>query len=198
MTQQVHMTAADRRDSLIDAAVRTIRTNGLLDSSTRTVAAEAGVSTGLMHHYFASYDELLSAAFEKVAAEELHRARGVVADLPTATDQLDALVTEFQPAHDQWQFQWWIDAWSSSPNHPAVQSTAARLNNQWRELIEEILTDGAATGEFDCPDPRGSAWRLLALLDGLTIQVVAQTAGPGRADVEEWAHHAARLETGRA
>ena len=38
----------------------------------------------------------------------------------------------------------------------------------------------------------------LALLDGLTIQVVAQTDGPGRADVERWSHHAARVETGLA
>ena len=53
-------------------------------------------------------------------------------------------------------------------------------------------------GQFECPDPRASAWRLLALLDGLTIQVVAQTDGPGRADVEAWSHHMARVETGRA
>ncbi len=198
MTNQVHMSAGDRRESLIAAAVRAIRSNGMLESSTRTVAAEAGVSTGLMHHYFTSYDDLMAAAFERVAAEDLQRARELVGSQKTPAERLDAIVDEFQPAHDAWQFQWWMDAWSSSARHPAVRDIAARLNAGWQQLIEEILRDGVAAGEFVCPDPRASAWRLLALLDGLTIQVVAQTAGPGRSDVEVWSRRAARVETGRA
>jgi AcrR family transcriptional regulator len=192
------MSASDRREALVAAAVRAIRANGMLESSTRTVAAEAGVSTGLLHHYFDSYDDLMAAAFERVAAEDLHRAREVVLSHPTPSEQLDAIVTEFQPARDAWQFQWWMDAWSSSARHPAVRDIAAQLNAGWQRLIEEVLREGMQTGEFACPDPRGSAWRLLALLDGLTIQVVAQTDGPGREDVERWSMHAARVETGRA
>jgi len=191
------MSAGDRREALIAAAVRAIRHNGMLESSTRTVAAEAGVSAGLMHHYFDSYDDLMAAAFERVAAEDLQRARAVVGGLDTPSEQLDAIVSEFQPARDAWQFQWWMDAWSSSARHPAVRDIAAKLNAGWQGLLEEILRAGVAAGEFDCPDPRASAWRLLALLDGLTIQVVAQTDGPGRADVEEWSHYMARVETGR-
>ncbi len=177
--------------------MRTIRANGMLESSTRTVAAEAGVSTGLMHHYFDSYDELMAAAFERVAAEDLQRARDLVASIDTPTHRLDAIVSEFQPARDAWQFQWWMDAWSSSPRHPAVREMAAKLNGGWQQLLEEVLQQGVTSGEFVCADPRASAWRLLALLDGLTIQVVAQTDGPGREDVERWSHYAARVETGR-
>ena len=198
MTGQVHMSAGDRREALIAAAVRTIRANGMLESSTRTVAAEAGVSTGLMHHYFDSYDELMAAAFERVAAEDLQRARDLVASIDTPTHRLDAIVSEFQPARDAWQFQWWMDAWSSSPRHPAVREMAAKLNGGWQQLLEEVLQQGVTSGEFVCADPRASAWRLLALLDGLTIQVVAQTDGPGREDVERWSHYAARVETGRS
>lgn len=198
MTGQVHMSASDRREALVAAAVRVIRSNGMLESSTRTVAAEAGVSTGLMHHYFDSYDDLMAAAFERVAAEDLQRARDVVAAHKSATGKLDALMTEFQPARDAWQFQWWMDAWSSSARHPAVRDIAAKLNSGWQKLIEEVLRQGMEDGEFACPDPRASAWRLLAMLDGLTIQVVAQTDGPGRADVEKWSMEAARAETGRA
>jgi AcrR family transcriptional regulator len=197
MTSQVHMAASDRREALVAAAVRVIRANGMLESSTRTVAAEAGVSTGLLHHYFDSYDDLMAAAFDRVAAEDLQRARDVVAAYSTPTEQLDAIVTEFQPARDAWQFQWWMDAWSSSARHPAVRDIAAKLNAGWQRLIEEVLREGMQTGEFACPDPRASAWRLLAMLDGLTIQVVAHHDGPGRADVEKWSMEAARAETGR-
>lgn len=198
MSNQVHMSASDRREALIAAAVRAIRSNGMLESSTRTVSAEAGVSTGLMHHYFDSYDDLMAAAFERVAAEDLQRARDLVEALATPTQRLDAIVSEFQPARDAWQFQWWMDAWSSSARHPAVRDIAAKLNSGWQGLLEQILREGTETGEFVCADPLASEWRLLALLDGLTIQVVAQTDGPGREDVERWSHHMARVETGRA
>ena len=57
---QVHMSAGDRREALIAAAVRAIR-GGNAGVQHRTVATEAGVSTGLMHHYFASYDDLMAA-----------------------------------------------------------------------------------------------------------------------------------------
>lgn len=54
MSTQVHMSASDRREALVAAAVRTIRAHGMLESSTRTVAAEAGVSTGLINNYFSN------------------------------------------------------------------------------------------------------------------------------------------------
>ena len=75
--------------------------------------------------------------------------------------------------------------------------TAARINRGWQALIEEILADGAATGEFVCPDPGASSWRLLALLDG-DHPGRGPDRRPGPADVEKWSYHAARVETGRA
>jgi hypothetical protein len=52
-----------------------------------------------------------------------------------------------------------------------------------------------AAGEFTCPDPDATAWRLTALLDGLGVQVtVHKVATNGR--LLDWVRAAAAAELG--
>ena len=44
--------------------------------------------------------------------------------------------------------------------------------------------------------PGVAAWRILSLVDGLALQVVAHGTTIGRGDVERWAASAAELELG--
>ena len=56
-----------RRDSLVEATLRSLAAHGHDGASVRRIAAEAGVSVGLINHHYASIDELIAAAYEKVA-----------------------------------------------------------------------------------------------------------------------------------
>ena len=56
------------------------------------------------------------------------------------------------------------------------------------------MTDGS----FRCADPAAAAWRILSLLDGLALQVVAHGTTVTRADVVEWSTAAAERELGLA
>ena len=47
-----------------------------------------------------------------------------------------------------------------------------------------------------CPDPEGSAWRVLSLLDGLALQAVAHQVAIDRADVVSWSIGYAEAELG--
>jgi AcrR family transcriptional regulator len=56
--------AADvRRQELIDATFRCLCRIGVSDTSVRTIAAEAGLSLGMVRHHFNSKDELLAATY---------------------------------------------------------------------------------------------------------------------------------------
>ena len=61
------MHPAERRSAILDAAVAEIAERGFARTTSRHVAARAGVTHGLLHHYFPDHDTLLAAAFEKVA-----------------------------------------------------------------------------------------------------------------------------------
>ncbi len=55
-------------------------------------------------------------------------------------------------------------------------------------------TTAIAAGNFTTDDPDATAWRLLSVLDGLALQVVAHDALITRADVVDWARTSAARE----
>jgi transcriptional repressor BetI len=71
-----------RRRQLIDATIAAIHENGFPDATVSRISALAGVSTGIVHHYFDNKADLLEATMRQVAndiragaVERLRRAR---------------------------------------------------------------------------------------------------------------------------
>jgi len=74
--------------------------------------------------------------------------------------------------------------------------TSRRLNLEWQALLERTIRSGVAAHAFQCADPAGAAWRILSLLDGLALQVVAHGTTITRGDVVAWSTEAAERELG--
>jgi hypothetical protein len=49
-----------------------------------------------------------------------------------------------------------------------------------------VIAEGVAAGEFRCPDPMGTALRLIALIDGLAVQRTSYAGAVPRARAQEW------------
>src|SRR6476659_1155967 len=177
------MSPADRRDAIVAATVEVARRKGLASTTVRDVAAEMGTSSGLIHHYFESMDDVLASAFEVVARQDLGLSAGLMADAATPVDK-------------DWAFQLWLDAWAEAARRPAVQATSRGLNLEWQGLLERTIRAGVTDGSFRCADPAAAAWRILSLLDGLALQVVAHGTTVTRADVVEWSTAAAERALG--
>ena len=109
---------------------------------------------------------------------------------------LAAFFRTYAPADSDWAFQLWLDAWAEAARRPAVQATSRRLNLAWQALLEGTIRDGVEAGVFVSADPAAAAWRILSLVDGLALQVVAHGTTIGRDDVARWAASAAELELG--
>ena len=170
---QVHKSKEQRRRDFIDAAVAVMRRKGMVQTTSRDIAAEAGVSTGLLHHHFDSHDELLAVAFEEVSTADLERVRAALDARPDPAVRLDLLIDVFAPRGDDWQYQVWLDVWSAAARHPALAEVSQRINAQWQQLMADLFLDGIDRGVFRCADPHAAAWRLLALLDSMALQAVA-------------------------
>ena len=70
-----------RRRAFVEAAIRSIHDRGVVDLTTGDVAREAGLSQGLVHHYFGSKSALIIATMRHLLTEfgtgireRLHRA----------------------------------------------------------------------------------------------------------------------------
>ena len=192
------MMPAERRDAIVAATVDVARAKGLASTTVRDVAAEMGTSSGLIHHYFASMDEVLAAAFEIVASQDLGLSEQLMAEAPSPVDALRVFFRTYTPSDKDWAFQLWLDAWAEAARRPAIQATSRRLNLEWQALLERTIEAGVRSGAFVCRDPDGAAWRILSLLDGLALQVVAHGTTITRDDVVAWSTAAAERELGLA
>jgi AcrR family transcriptional regulator len=58
--------AGDRREELIEAAIRVLVRDGVTAATTRAIAAEAGVALATLHYCFSSREELLGEAGRRI------------------------------------------------------------------------------------------------------------------------------------
>ena len=188
------MAPADRREAIVAATVDVARRKGLASTTVRDVATAMGTSSGLIHHYFGSMDDVLAAAFEVVARQDLEVSAVSMGGVASPVEALRIFFRTYTPADKDWAFQLWLDAWAEAARRPAVQATSRRLNLEWQALLEQTIRAGVAAGVFRCLDPAGAAWRILSLLDGLALQVVAHGTTITRRDVVAWSTAAAERE----
>jgi TetR/AcrR family transcriptional regulator, fatty acid metabolism regulator protein len=85
----------EKRRRLLDAAVRVFARKGFHTCRVGDVAAEAGVSHGLLYHYFRSKDELLEAIFAETWSGLLGSIAEVEASDAPARDQLARVAALF-------------------------------------------------------------------------------------------------------
>jgi len=192
------MSPADRRAAIVAATVAVAVRKGLASTTVRDVAMEMGTSSGLIHHYFDSMDEVLAAAFERVASADLERSGRLMAEAASPVAALRVFFQTYTPVDRDWSFQLWLDAWAEAARRPALREVSARLNLAWQALLELTIVTGVGAGDFACAEPAAAAWRILSLLDGLALQVVAHGTTIPRGAVVAWSTAAAESELGLA
>lgn len=188
------MSPSERRDAIVQATLSVAMRKGFGSTTVRDVAAELGCSSGLIHHYFQSMDEVLAAAFDHSAGHDLAATEAAMAagDHPLA--QLGAFFASYARGDQDWAFQLWLDAWAEAARRPALGATSRRLNIGWQQLLQRTIVDGVDAGDFRCDDAQAAAWRILSLLDGLALQTVAHGSIIDRATAIDWSMTATERE----
>ncbi len=190
------MTPEERREAIVDAAQRVMVRRGIAATTVRDVAAEMGTSSGLIHHYVVSMDDLLAEAFDRVASGDLDRTVRAIGADGDPVARLSLFFASYHRADEDWAVQLWLDAWAEAARRPALQRTSRRLNEAWQALVADLVRDGVRAGMMTCRDPDAVAWRIISLLDGLALQVVAHGDLVARDDALRWAVQSAEAELG--
>jgi AcrR family transcriptional regulator len=185
-----------RRDEIIAAALRVAAVKGLANTTVRDVAAAMGTSSGLIHHYFVSMDDVLAAAFEEAAGADLTKTEVAMQGSDDAVERLETFFASYTRIDDYSAFQMWLDAWAEASRRPALGATSRRLNVAWQRLIAGTIADGVKSGSLHCDDPDATAWRVLSLLDGLSMQLAAHPGVIEKAVVIDWAMTALEVDVG--
>jgi AcrR family transcriptional regulator len=182
-----------RREELAAAVWRLAARDGLEAVTIRAVAAEAGWSTGALHHYFSDKEELLLFAFQTVADRV---GRRVTAAREAAAEPL-ALVRELLAiglpldAERRAETRVWFAFLGLALTRPVLARAQRAAYRHWRRLVADALREAQKRGELDRRvDVEREAAGLVALVDGLAVQATFEP----RANVQELVdEHLARL-----
>jgi len=163
---------AERHGELLDAAVRICADEGLGAVTLRRVANVAGVTPGLVSHYFSSAEELTNATFRHSARADLAETRAQVAGQTTATGKITALIHYVLDDASVDAAALWIDVTSLGRHAPSLAAEADEVNADWLAFLVDIIAAGVASGEFGVADPEATARRLLTIINGFGVPVI--------------------------
>ena len=158
-----------RRQQIIDAAVVLADTVGLDRLTSRDVAGELGIAPGLVHHYFASMDDLVVAAFRQVVTAERDEIERTITALPPLPALCSYIARSLENSHLVARV--WMSAWVAAPRRPELAIEIDRHMLEGLDQLTALLRRGVDAGVFRLTDPRVSAFRILVLIDGILVQV---------------------------
>lgn len=185
-----------RREQICRAAARTISEQGFAGTTMRMVAEEAGVSTGMLNHYFANRMEMLEETLVFVSQRQQEREAAAIEGIGPGEGRLRALVRSVLPTDQDSTEAWrvWIAAHGASVRLPHLRKLMGGRNDLWFEILQRGLEGIVPT------TPREKvpyAWQLDALMNGLIIQAITSEANISFKDIEHVVVNAA-LEHGQA
>jgi transcriptional repressor BetI len=163
-----------RRRQLIEATIASIHEIGFAGSSLSRISARAGVSTGIVHHYFADKAELLESTLRALGT---HLRLSVVRRLNAArtpTERLLAVLDgnlgadTFTPE----SVSAWLAFWAQVPTSPRLAQIQFVVISRLRDNLVHALK---LMGRKDAVE---IARVTEALIDGLWLRAAVSKDGP--------------------
>ena len=154
----------------MSAATRIALQDGLDQVTLRRIAVELGVVGSLVSHYFPSVDDLLAEAFAGAAVAELEEIFAEVDRAETPLERLRLLLRRLVDDERDEISTLWIDAWHAGRRRPALNAEVARQTETWNDRLAALVEAGRDAGQFESDNVRTAAARIMAVVDGLSVQ----------------------------
>ena len=175
MSRQIRNPEA--RTRVIEAAWRVVATEGVQGATMRGIAAEAGVTTGFVTHYFEDKQELLAEVVRYNNLRARDRVMAAIGDhrgLVALEGAVDALLPIDADRGREWQV--WIASWRPG----AVGELSTDELRGGRRFVARLLSEllGQAVADGDLPatlDVAYEAERLLTMIAGLGLTLGVET-----------------------
>lgn len=184
-----------QRARIVDATWQLIATVGLERTTMRRIAERASCTTGLVTHYFASKDDVLLAALQRVTDLSDQRIRAQPG--PAGVARLRHLAQAMLPVDEPRAMEWrvWLAFWGRASSDADLMAGQRRRYERWRRAIARAMSEAMQGGEInsDCTVEQ-EVTRFVSLLMGLSVDAInLGTAGDEGALLDVVDHHLATL-----
>lgn len=162
---------AERREQILIAAARCFRERGFHGSSIKNICEAAGLSLGLLYHYFRNKEEIIGVIIER----ELDHAMAAFERLAGEDRRFDALVnlnertlrTLLAPS----KYGVSLEVWAELERNPQLAMLLQKHYTAVKNRVVKTIRQAQEHGNIDpALDPGETAEMLGALFDGLMLR----------------------------
>jgi AcrR family transcriptional regulator len=177
MTKQAkkRLSRQERYDTLVDATYRCVAQNGLDGTTIRDIAELAGVTFGLIRHYFANKEELIEATYTTVTADMTKIAQIAAEQAgPDPAEKLSAFITASlsEPFVNPQYLAFWSNFVGKVLFDPRMRELHEQGFWRYRQVLTDLVTQ-TLTQAGQTPDQEALALAVIkvnAVIDGMWIE----------------------------
>ncbi len=174
----------ERRSQIIESAIKVFAREGFANTRMEDVAAESGLSKGLLYFYFKSKEEIISAIADLLFGSELRKMQSLVDEAQSAREGLErfteAFIADLRGILKITPL--FYEFYALAFRNATVRQLLAAYLRQFIAMIEPLVQCGIARGEFAPGDPRQLTLSIGAVLEGTLL---LWTYDPDMVPVEE-------------
>jgi AcrR family transcriptional regulator len=169
-------TEAIRRRQVMDAVIQILSINGWRDLTIREVSDVAGISSGVITHYFSNKRALTLDAINDATLQFVKALGKFESRRSDAASRLVALVdfvSQPSPAGiPEWRF--WLNLFGSMPFDGVLQAEVQKVHRLYAEVIVRLMESGVDEGSFHpSREPGEIAIKFISAAFGLCVPMMA-------------------------
>ncbi|MFD0697719.1 TetR/AcrR family transcriptional regulator [Paenibacillus sp. GCM10027628] len=178
--QQLNQIRDERREQIKQAALKIFARRGFAGTKTSVIAAEAGISEGLIFRYFKTKDELFTSLVEELMSEATKELRDAKHLPGSPLEQIKAFTEDMLDENNKYAFMFMHRARKAE----VIPEEAARIleQNPVDELLNRlvpIFIKGQQAGQFIEGEPlKLIAWYIYTINSLIMEEVGQEEHGP--------------------
>jgi AcrR family transcriptional regulator len=133
------MAAEDTRLRIVEAAVATIKREGITGTSARAIARTGGFNQALIFYHFGSIDEVLMAAIEHTSRQRIARYRERLADVTTLPDLARVATDLHAEDMEEGNLTVLTQLMAGAAGHEVLGPRLREAFDPWIEIVVESL-----------------------------------------------------------
>jgi AcrR family transcriptional regulator len=160
--------SAATREKLLEAAIATLAKRGYADTTTSTIAEEAGVTRGAIQHHFASREQLLDCALDYLNEKRCEQVHEMLAGDRDSLSTADVLDIIREQAFGDF-FKATLVFFMGIHNHPDYREIIRRYDKKVADKLGEVIEWYFGTALLKDPEGRELIRGTLAMIRGVQL-----------------------------
>lgn len=164
--------ANERRSQIVKALYQCISKHGLQKSTIKKIAEEAGVQSGILHHYFKDRDEIIEEMVDAFVADISDRYMAEISHFKDPQTRfskaVDFLFSPYAMSDEYTAF--FYDCWAEGRRNKKVRKSFTKYYQRFRAGMIKLLTETGKSAGLTAARTKALATMIVAIQDGVSLQ----------------------------